>query len=93
MTRIFKYELHGRGTTTVNIPKGARVLSVANQDEALMLWAAVTPSNPTEPRTFLVALTGQEIAVTPSFPFLGTVLFDNGNFVVHVFEVTKETRG
>jgi hypothetical protein len=37
------------------------------------------------PRTIKCVLTGQVTGLS-GYIFLGTVLFDNGNFVVHCFE-------
>lgn len=88
MIRVFKYQLQNGGRAVVMMPKFARVLSVGNQHEELMLWALVDDTNDPESRTFFVAVTGQELWLyRQTDPFIGTVLFDNGGFVVHVFEV------
>lgn len=90
MSAIWKFELPTRGVATVQMPRGAVVLSVANQNERLQLWALVNPRAPLEERSFLIALTGSvgRIDIQPG-QFVGTVLFADGTFVAHVFQLTE----
>lgn len=85
MSRIWKYELEITDEQTVEMPRGAKVLSVANQGGKLCLWAEVDPSERIVVRHFLVIGTGHQI--TEDFDlrkFVGTVLMEP--FVWHVFE-------
>lgn len=83
---IYKYPLTMRACS-VDLPKGAEILSVANQGNRIVLYALVDSEQPLEQRAIELILTGQEI-VTPQYlgRFVGTVLLDGGAFVVHVFE-------
>lgn len=83
---VFKYPLTPR-SHVVELPKGAEILSVANQAETIVLYALVDPEQPVEPRAIEIILTGEEI-VTPQYlgRFIGTVMLGGGSFVVHVFE-------
>jgi hypothetical protein len=72
------------------LPKGAKIISVANQREQLVTWVEVdTQELETEDRRFLVLCTGEKTTVNRynTIVFLGTVLFSNGDFVQHVYEI------
>lgn len=72
----------------IDMPVGARIVSAANQRERLMIYAVVTPSAVTEVRRILVALTGSPLEDhADRLPFIGTVLFDGGSFIVHLFDL------
>lgn len=92
MKRIFKYELPVMETQLLSLPKKSQVLSVGNQRENLVLWAAVDlRTKETERHIILIGTTGNSLPNLDNADFLVTVLFDNGNFVTHVFhEKVKE---
>lgn len=71
--------------TTVSMPKGAKVLHVAEQRGDVCIWAEVDPTMPLEPRRFVVAGTGQMLPVYRG-RHLGTVLLAGGALVFHVYE-------
>lgn len=86
MKRIFKYELPVMETQLLTLPKNARVLSVANQRDNLVLWAAVDPqAKDVESHLITIGTTGNTLPDVQNTDFLGTVLFNNGSFVTHVF--------
>lgn len=85
--KIFKYQLAIEIYQTIQMPMGAKVLSAHRQGERLMVWALVDDEQPKISRVFYVCMTGQEY-VWPELEktqFVGTVLFDDGAFVAHVF--------
>lgn len=84
---IWKYSLPSRGERQLLMPAGAQILSVGNQNEGLMLWAAVDDRKPKVSRTFDVRLTGGCYATFANTTFIGTVQFADGHYVAHVFEV------
>ena len=86
MTRIFKYQLPIRDEFELELPKGAKVLSVINQYEQTCLYAEVD-SGTTERDTykFIGYGTGNECYHDDSYSFLGTVAFDGGSFIYHLF--------
>jgi hypothetical protein len=81
---VWKYELDGV-TNTLDIPKGAKPLSVAQQHNALVLWAQVDPDAPTEKRTVHVVGTGTPVPDEVG-PFIGTAVCDGGAWVFHIFD-------
>jgi hypothetical protein len=86
MKTIHKYSLEISDTVALDLPKGAKVLSVQNQNNIPCLWALVDPAKPKEKRHFRILGTGQPVGGTAG-TFLGTVLLNNGHFVIHVFEL------
>lgn len=88
MNTIWKYELE-IASQQVSIPKGAKILSVANQDGEICLWALVDQHAPTEERSIEVIGTGWDLkrdykSIASELTFIGTVLV--GSYVWHVFE-------
>ena len=79
----------------IELPEIAEVLSVANQNErSWSVWALVRSQTDSVGRaktfgeqSFLLAETGQEVNIPVDSRFLGTVLFSNGSYVLHVWEV------
>lgn len=81
---IYKYELMVGDTVTVDMPKGAEVIKVANIGGAstIFMWAIVDPSEKREQRIFHVRGTGHPLGKVGRY--VGTVF--QGPFVWHVFE-------
>lgn len=87
---VFPLEQVG-GLLKVPLPVDADVLSFGNQGEKLCLWyRTALPEKgvtlDTREESFFVVLTGE------SFPddvaakdFVSTVIFDRGNYILHVF--------
>lgn len=86
MKVVYKYEvpLHGG----VDMPAGAKVLSVHEQHGAPCLWALVDPNSPHIYRRFKVFGTGHPIEndLAERLSFVGTAHLDSGRWVLHVFE-------
>lgn len=84
--RIWKYELQITDMQQVEMPNGAELLSVANQDGCLCLWAKVDADKQVETRFIEIIGTGNPIAQDMGVDrkFIGTVLMSP--FVWHVFE-------
>lgn len=97
MDIIYKYNLSkwDSGTIEVEIPKGAKILTMKLQGSQPVLWALVSvPKNPeykpaNETRMFKVIATGQEIELgcNERLDYIGT--FQHNGFVGHVFEYKK----
>lgn len=85
MKQVWKYKINpadGR----IEMPVGAKVLSVAFQGQDLCLWALVDPGvTIKKERYFAVFGTGHDIYDDAGFQFLGTAFVDN--LVFHVFEI------
>jgi hypothetical protein len=90
--RIFKYPLTPPRAAIspfdVEMPKGAHVLSVGVQgDDEMVAWALVDPDAEKVVRRFAVYPTGLvEVSPHPG-RFIGTVMFERGRLVFHVFDV------
>jgi len=84
MKEIWKYKLEPR--TELEMPEGARILSVQNQHEQPCLWALVEVSMPKVKRMFTIYGTGHSLPANPG-NYLGTFQLQMGAFVFHVFEV------
>lgn len=88
MRTIWKYELNITDTQTLEMPKGAKILSVSNQRGKLQLWALVDDMNDLEDRDIEILATGEPVPYANTFrEFIGTVVIDP--FVWHVFERVK----
>lgn len=86
MKSVYKYTLEPHGG--VELPTGAKILSVHAQHDSICLWALVDPNNLPVLRRFKVFGTGHPIANEQAdrLSFVGTALLDGGYLVMHVFE-------
>ena len=96
---IYKYKLAVVDEQVVNMPAGARVLSVGGQEGELVAWALVDQAATPEPIMFTVFGTGVPVprSVRPQLgytahgtagDFVGTAQVKRemwGNFVAHVW--------
>lgn len=85
MKRVYKYKLEIQDHQVVSLPKGARILSVANQREDIVLYAEVDDEQKgiTDIDIFIHG-TGHVMNENANL-FLGTVLLREGYLVFHVF--------
>ena len=83
---IYKYQLEIQDSQTVEMPAASKILSVANQNGMLCLWAHVIPNSCIESRVIEIAGTGNHYPPEDGADrsFIGTVVFEQ--FVWHVFE-------
>lgn len=86
---IYKYEL-GLGDSEIDMPAGAQILTVHQQNNVVTLWALVDPSKEPVKRSFLVVGTGKFFTCEPHYVFIGTVFVFNGTIVFHVFNTTQK---
>lgn len=91
MQSIWKFSIPVRELTDVvkfEMPKKLRILSVGNQNECLCIWAHVDTLSEKVVRHFSVLGTGHPyIPKTGDVLFLGTVQFDGGGLVLHIFDL------
>jgi len=91
---IFKYRLasnSGSGIQLVSMPDDATILSVHEQHSCLCLWAQCDPKREKRKRRIRVCLTDVSFKNHhPNSRFIGTVLLDDGIYVVHVFDLGWE---
>jgi hypothetical protein len=84
MKTIYKYTLHSQDCT-LQLPKGAELLTVQLQNQIPTLWALVNPMTVTEERHICIVGTGWE--VEDNMKYITTYM--DGYFVWHVFELIK----
>lgn len=85
MRRIFKYSLRlGAGPQPVEMPAGANVVHIHEQNNQACLWAEVDPDAEPVLRVFSVYETGESID-DDRWRYVGTVHLDWA--VWHVYEV------
>lgn len=96
MKRIFKYPLpmevdngvaRWKDRFEIELPRGAEILTVQEQNNAPMLWALVDPEAIKEKRKMLLLNTGAEMPPDVNYHrFLGTYQLNGGRLVFHLFE-------
>jgi hypothetical protein len=86
MRTIWKYPLAVTDAQHVTMQRGAKVLAAQAQDDALCLWALVETNEDTEQRVVYVVGTGHPVIDNiADFTHVGTVQFQDGALVFHVF--------
>lgn len=85
--RIYKYDVPVEDTFFVDMPHGARVLSVAVQNHKPVMWALVNTEHKLDRRTFHVYGTGNSLPESiRQCQFIGTFQLVGGTFVGHLFQ-------
>jgi len=87
MNVIYKYPV--KPDASIELPQGARILSIHVQHSVPCLWALVNPVAPKEVRRFHTIPTGQPFDDS-GLTYIGTFHGIEGWMVFHLFE---ETRG
>lgn len=90
MKRVFKYPVVLAEVFSIEVPSGARFLSVQEQREGPQMWLLVDDAAPVETRFFTLAGTGHPIH--PDFhdaKYLGTFQLEGGSLVFHLFEAVQ----
>jgi hypothetical protein len=90
MMRIYKYPFVVTDEQTLELPEGAKLLSVQMQFDIPCLWALVDEKALFKRRKLTVHGTGNPINSTDNQTYLGTIQMREGQFVWHVF-ITDET--
>ena len=88
MLKVFKYEVPISDFATVDMPQGAKILSLQVQHGTPTIWALVDPEAPSTQRNFRVAGTGHAIDnFGDELSFVGTCQMMDGSLVWHLFEL------
>ncbi len=83
---IYKYVLPSPAERqSVEMPLGARVLTVREQNGKVTLWALVAPKAPLTRHWFRILATGDSLDLTESLVYLGTAFLADGT-VWHVHD-------
>lgn len=86
LLNIWKYPIPVQDEIQIEMPKGARVLTVQMQDEQPCVWALGNPVAEKEIRQFHMAGTGHPIEHAEKLTYIGTFQMKNGTLVLHLFE-------
>lgn len=87
MSTIYKYPLPAVGRNHLNMPAGAKLLTVQLQHGVPTVWAVVS-DEPIESRVIDLRMTGETLPPDPG-EYIATVQMQDGNFVLHAFDVTE----
>ena len=89
MKVIYKYPVPIVDRFSLNLPRGAQVLSVQMQYDNPQMWVLQDTNTdvPPKPRKFAVFGTGHQIPADLSLHHLGTIQMVDGALVWHVFEI------
>lgn len=83
---IWKYNLGIDGE--LEIPEGAKILTVQTQKNEPYIWALIDPKKPKKKRRFIALATGYNASMVVNKPYIGTYQIDDGDGVYHVFELS-----
>ena len=88
METIYKYELEVKDFQSIEMPKGAEILSVQSQAGIICIWAKVDTESTKRKRSFEIYGTGQEIIEKNinQRKYLATIQLMGGRLVYHIFE-------
>lgn len=86
MAAIWKYPLSDLTNQKIQMPVGAKILSVQVQHSTPTIWALVDPSSPTQDRRFRVIGTGWDFDPAG---LIHVSTWSFGGFVWHLFEETQ----
>jgi hypothetical protein len=97
MLTIWKFEVPVQDNIQIEMPKGARILSVQAQRnlaaltvgdpiEQVCLWALVNPEATKEIRGFRMVGTDHPIQHSEKLTYIGTFQMQGGALVFHLFE-------
>lgn len=87
MKTIFKYQISYGGSNIFDLPKGFKVLSVAEQYDNIVFYGIVDlTEEETEQFEFVVKGTGTPFDINEEdFEFLNTVKLFGGDLMFHIF--------
>lgn len=83
---IWKYELQLASLNNLEMPLGAKVLTIQVQNGKPCIWAQVDENNTKELRTFRIYGTGHTM-LDENLIYIGT--WQDGIYVFHLFEVVN----
>lgn len=85
---IWKFPLDVADEQTLNMPAGAKILTVQIQFGVPTIWAEVEPSEPKiQQRRIAVFGTGHTIPALKPLTYIGSVQQDGGNLIWHIYEI------
>ena len=89
MKTIYEYPIPIGDNFLIEMPIGAKILTVQTQNDVPQLWASVDTEQFFETRYFSLFGTGHRISDDFNGVYIGTFQIDGGQFVFHLFERVK----
>jgi hypothetical protein len=86
LPEVWKFRLNIDDRSELQMPVGAKVLHIAEQQGVARLWALVDPDAPLEFRKFRLAGTGHPIQNGFALKHHGSFLMRGDKLVFHLFE-------
>ncbi len=90
--KVLKYWLVSGGNKELRLqlPEGAKILSVANQDDKIVLYAMADETKPKQERVVVLVNTGEALDKPDELCYIGSVQTKNesakrGVYVTHVY--------
>lgn len=92
MKTIWKFNCPIRDLAVLDMPQGAKPISVLNQNENLVIYAEVVDEykRPRVQRHFRIAGTGHPLGLPVNAVFIGTVSFREGSLIFHIYDLGEE---
>jgi hypothetical protein len=87
MRTVHKYPVSLSDIFTLELPRGAEVLTAQAQDGDMFLWALVDTNAPTEEVVFRLANTGDCISETSELKYVNTFQLRGRGLIYHLFEI------
>ena len=89
MLRVYKYTIPVEDHFSLDLPAGAKILTVQVQYQEPQIWALVDSGQSNVRRDFRMAGTGHDIKEdNDSLTYIGTFQLSGGSFIGHLFEIT-----
>ena len=88
MSIIWKKSLPIGDVQTILLPQGADILCAREQHNGVSIWFECNPDGEPEARHIRMIPTGQEFD-GDDCAYIGSCLFLNDDFVIHVYEVLE----
>ena len=70
----------------IEMPKGAKILTIAMQHKHLRIWAMVDPTQDKVPRLIHIVGTGHDLSTRIMGEYIGSFPLDGGPLIFHVFD-------
>jgi hypothetical protein len=89
MKSVWKFPLAVTDAQTIEMPIGARLLTVQPQGDQVCLWALVETTAMKERRYIAILGTGHEAPSRGDLKYIGTFQLNKGALVFHAFEIVN----
>jgi hypothetical protein len=86
MKTIWKFQVPVQDEITVDMPVGAKILTVQMQAGSPCIWALVDADAPVQPRHFAWRGTGHDAGGLALLKYVGTVSILGGGLIFHLFD-------